>query len=271
MPVDPRVGRMILAADENGVLAEVLPIAAALEIQDPRDRPQEKQQAADEAHAMFSDPQSDFLSYLRLWRYYEQARSDHSRSKLTRVLATTVLVTQSNARMVRRLSPTQRNGGDIATQMAKSNRKKIGAIRYADDRRKLSKTTSLIRFIKRSFRGCSPVLRWPKEKNEYTGAGGLSLYLWPGSGSYRSKPKWIVAAELVETAKQYARTVARIQPQWLEQIGSHLLKRSYSDPHWSAKTSGAFCYERVSLFGLPWSFVAEFHCSRSILRPLVIC
>ena len=83
MPVDPRVGRMILAADEFGVLPEVLPIAAVLEIPDPRDRPPEKRQAADEAHAQFADPRSDFLAYLRLWRYYEQARSEHSRSKLT--------------------------------------------------------------------------------------------------------------------------------------------------------------------------------------------
>ena len=83
------------------------------------------------------------------------------------------------------------------------------------------------------------------DKNEYTGAGGLKLFLWPGSGVFATKPKWIVAAELVETSKQYARTVARIQPQWIERIAGHLLKRSHSDPHWSSKAAGAFCYERL--------------------------
>ena len=89
------------------------------------------------------------------------------------------------------------------------------------------------------------------DKNEYTGAGGLKLFLWPGSGIFEAKPKWIVAAELVETAKQYARTCARIQPGWIEAVAPHLLKASYSDPHWSRKSGGAFCYQRQSLFGLP--------------------
>ncbi len=89
------------------------------------------------------------------------------------------------------------------------------------------------------------------EKNEYTGAGGLKLNLWPGSGVFEKKPKWIVAAELVETSKQYARTVAAIQPQWIEPLAAHLVKRNFSDPHWSEKSGAAFCYEAVSLFGLP--------------------
>ncbi|TWU40745.1 ATP-dependent RNA helicase HrpA [Novipirellula artificiosorum] len=255
LPVDPRVGRMILAAQEHGVLAEVLPIAAALEIQDPRDRPQDKQQAADQAHASFADPNSDFLSYLALWRYYEQARSEHSRSKLTRVLRQQFL----SPNRMREWSDVYRQLKEMAaTSLAdpkakqrKSGRKKIGAIRYSDDPSQLVDENRSDAIHQALLTGLLSSVAMAKDKKEYTGAGGLSLVLWPGSGVFANPPKWIVAAELVETTRQYARTVARIQPQWIEAIGSHLIKRSHSDPHWSAKTSGAYCFQRVSLFGLP--------------------
>ncbi|WP_345326862.1 ATP-dependent RNA helicase HrpA [Novipirellula rosea] len=250
LPVDPRVGRMILAADEFGVLPEILPIAAALEIQDPRDRPQEKQQAADEAHAMFKDPNSDFLSYLKLWRHYEEAREKHSRSKLTRVLRQQFL----SPNRMREWSDVYRQLKEmVATSLGerKGARKKIGAIRFADDPERLLDANLDDALHQALLTGLLSSVAMVKEKSEYTGAGGLSLYLWPGSGVAASKPKWIVAAELVETAKQYARTVARIKPEWIETIGAHLIKRSYSEPHWSSKSSGAFCYERQSLFGLP--------------------
>ncbi|TWU41405.1 ATP-dependent RNA helicase HrpB [Novipirellula aureliae] len=250
LPVDPRVGRMILAAEQFGVLAEVLPIAAALEIQDPRDRPQDKQQAADEAHSKFRHPQSDFLSYLKLWKYYEHARSDYSRNKLTRVLRQQFL----SPNRMREWSDVYRQLKEMVANSLSDRsqkRKKIGAIRYADDPDKLIEDDISDLVHQALLSGLlSSVAMW-KEKNEYTGAGSLSLSLWPGSGLADAKPKWIVAAELVETAKRYARTVARIDPRWIEQIGNHLLKRSHSDPHWSAKTSGAYCFERVSLFGLP--------------------
>jgi ATP-dependent helicase HrpA len=89
------------------------------------------------------------------------------------------------------------------------------------------------------------------DKHEYTGPGGLKLFLWPGSGVFASKPKWIVAGELIETTRQYARCVAAIQPEWIEPLAEHLVKKSYSDPHWSNKSGGGFCYQQVSLFGLP--------------------
>ncbi len=132
MPVDPRVGRMILAADEFGVLPEVLPIAALLEIPDPRDRPPEKRQAADEAHAQFADPRSDFMAYLRLWKYYEDARGEHSRSKLQRVLRKQFL---SPTRM-REWSDIYRQLKDMASTTLgdkRNSRRKIGPIRYSED------------------------------------------------------------------------------------------------------------------------------------------
>ena len=250
MPVDPRVGRIILAADENGVLPEILPIAAALEIPDPRDRPPEKQQAADEAHAPFADPRSDFLSWLRLWRYYEEARSEHSRSKLTRVLRKQFL----SPNRMREWSDIYRQLKEMAgTSLGdrKKKRRKIGAIRFIDDDSKLVDDDKYAAIHQSLLTGLLTGVATIGDKKEYLGAHNLKLHLWPGSGVFDAKPKWIVAAELVETAKQYARTVAKIQPQWIEAVASHVLKRSHSDPHWGGKAGGAFCYQRLSLYGLP--------------------
>ncbi|MDV6029680.1 MAG: ATP-dependent RNA helicase HrpA [Phycisphaera sp. RhM] len=255
MPVDPRIGRIILAADELGVLPEILPIAAAMEIPDPRQRPQDQQQAADQAHAEFRDAESDFLSFLRLWRYYEQARADCSRAKLTRQLRRRFL---SPTRM-REWADTYRQLREIASDLnrsrtagASSPRRRIGTIQFADDQTKHTIDKERYTAVHQALlSGFLSGVAMAGEKNVYLGPRNLKLFLWPGSGVFESKPKWIVAAELVETSKQYARTVAKIQPQWVEAIGAHLLKSSYSDPHWSQKSGGAFCYQRQSLFGLP--------------------
>ena len=274
MPVDPRVGRIILAGHENGVLPEILPIAAALEIPDPRDRPPDKQQAADEAHAPFLDPRSDFLSWLRLWKYYEQSKSEFSRSKLTRVLRKNFL----SPNRMREWSDIYRQLKDVAAQIPDAesrsnfastkssrdrnrnanrnanrsgNRTKIGRIRYDEDESKLVSDERYTSIHQSLLTGLLYGVATLQDDKQYLGAHGLKLVLWPGSGVSASKPKWIVAAELVETTRQYARTVAKIQPQWIESIAAHLLKRSHSDPHWAGKAGGAFCYERVSLWGLP--------------------
>jgi ATP-dependent helicase HrpA len=250
MPVDPRVGRIILAADENGVLAEVLPIAAAMEIPDPRDRPPEKQQAADEAHAPFTDSQSDFLSYLRLWRYYEDARSNLSRSKLERSLRKQFL----SPNRMREWSDIYRQLREMASSQLgdRKSKRKIGKIRFLEDDPKFIVGRDHYEAIHQSLlAGLLSGVAMVGDKNQYTGAGGLKLFLWPGSGVFENKPKWIVAAELVETAKQYARTVAKIQPGWVEKVGAHLLKSSHFEPHFSSKSGGAFCYQNQTLFGLP--------------------
>ncbi|MCH1441545.1 MAG: ATP-dependent RNA helicase HrpA, partial [Rubripirellula sp.] len=228
-PVDPRVGRMILAADENGVLPEVLPIAAALEIQDPRDRPPEKKQAADEAHAAFIDSRSDFLSYLRLWRYYEQARSDHSRNKLTRVLRKQFL----SPNRMREWSDVYRQLKEMAasagSHRSKNRRRSIGTIQYSDDQTRIVDDDRYAAIHQSLMTGLLSGIAMAGEKNEYNGAGGLKLFLWPGSGVSNTKPKWVIAGELVETSRQFARTVARIDPAWIEKIAGHLLKRSHQD------------------------------------------
>jgi len=249
MPVDPRVGRMMIAANQFGVLPEVLVIASAIEIQDPRERPQDKRQAADEAHAAFQDPRSDFLSYLKLWRFYQARREDVSRSKLDRVCRTNFLSPQR-----------MREWGDVYRQLKEmtatsfsEGRKRIniGPPRFDEDEAKVIPEDRYATIHQAIMTGTLSGIAMAGDKNEYTGSGGLKLFLWPGSGVFGLKPKWIVAAELVETTKQYARTVAAIQPQWIEEIAEHLVKRNYSDPHWSRKSGAAFCYEQVSLFGLP--------------------
>lgn len=270
MPVDPRVGRMLLAAEEHGVLPEVLVIAAAIEIQDPRERPIEKQQAADEAQAIFQDGQSDFVSYLRLWHFYQEQREALSRNRLQKACRSRFLsynrlrewedVYRQLREMIRgvhRPSPGQSRGkrssggGKLAS---------IGPPRLLEPDDNASEEPAAQPVLSEErydavhqalLTGLLSGVAQKTDKHMYLGAGGLKLQLWPGSGLFELAPQWIVAAELVETTRTYARTVARIKPEWLEQLAEHLVRRSYSEPHWSKKQGGAFCYERVNLFGLP--------------------
>lgn len=249
MPVDPRVGRMLIAADENGCLGEVLPIAASIEVPDPRDRPVDKRQAADEAHAAFSDPTSDFLSMLKLWRHYQTLRREVSRSKLDRTLKKQFL---SPSRM-REWNDVHRQLKD-AIKTSRSNRrgldKKTPPEPPIEPEDEISAERSAL--VHQSLlAGLLDGVAMIGDKKIYTGAGGLKLWLWPGSGLTKTMPKWIVAGELVETSKTFARTVAKIQPGWLERTAAHLIKKNHADPHWSDKSGGAFCFENQNLYGLP--------------------
>lgn len=252
LPVDPRVGRMILAGDEFGVLPEILVIAAALEIQDPRERPQERREAADQAQAKFLHPRSDFLSFLKLWRFYHQQREAVSRSKLDRICRAHFLSPQR-----------MREWGDVYRQLREiamglephgrgaARRRSIGQPRFCDDEDQVIEAGRQTPLHQALLTGLLSGIAMAGDQREYTGAGGLKLQLWPGSGVFQAKPKWIVAAELIETSKPFARTVAAVQPEWIEPLAGHLVKRAYSDPHWSSKAGAAFCHEQVNLFGLP--------------------
>lgn len=264
MPVDPRVGRMILAADEFGVLPEVLVIAAAIEVQDPRERPQDKRQAADEAHEKFQHPRSDFLSFLMLWRFYQQQREAVSHSKLDRICRGNFLSPQRMRewcdvyRQLREMvveAPPWVSGQPAspgqASSPGRSKRRQVGAPRFSESEDEVIDAGRYTTIHQALLTGLLSGVAHAGDKHEYTGAGGLKLFLWPGSGVFAAKPKWIVASELVETTRQYARTVAAVQPEWIEPLAEHLVKKSYSDPHWSNKSGGAFCYQQVSLFGLP--------------------
>ena len=237
VPIDPRLARMVLEADRNGCLREVLVIAAGLSIQDPRERPTEQQEAADQQHARFADPQSDFLSYLNLWRYVEQRQRELSSSQFRRMCRTEFLnylrirewqdLCAQLRQVARGLGLTLNDGRDDSPG--------------TPDRIHLSLLAGLLSHIG---------LRDP-EKRDYHGAHGARFAVFPGSALFRKPPEWVVAAELVETSRLWGRIVARIQPDWAERLGEHLVKRSYSEPHWEKKRGQVVAFERVTLYGVP--------------------
>jgi len=252
LPVDPRVGRMILAGDEFGVLPEVLVIAAAIEIQDPRERPPDRREAADQAQAKFLHPRSDFLSYLKLWRFYHQQRDAVSRSRLDRVCRANFLSPQRMREWGDVYRQLRELAGGIGTEGRRSPKGgSIGQVRFSEDEDQVIDAGRYATLHQALLTGLLTGVAMAGDQREYTGAGGLKLQLWPGSGVFAAKPKWIVAGELVETSRLFARTVAAVQPEWIEPLAGHLVKRNFSDPHWSAKAGAAMCYEQVSLFGLP--------------------
>lgn len=232
MPVDPRIGRMILEADTQGCLREILVIASGLEVQDPRERPAEKREAADAQHEKFKDPTSDFISFLKLWEWFHERKQELSISRLRKACQQNFL---SFSRM--------RQWQDIHRQLLQLT---------SQQNLKLGDNPSDANAIHRALlAGLLSGIAMRGDAHEYLGGGGIKFHLWPGSGIFASEPKWIMATEIVETSRRYGRTVARIDPSWIEPAAKHVLKRSYSDPHWSEKNETCMAYERVTLFGLP--------------------
>lgn len=247
-PVSPRIGRMLLAANENGCLHEMLIIAAALECQDPRIRPPEQAQAADAAHQKFRDPNSDFLSYLRIWDFYNNLREQLGRSRLEKAC-------RDNFLSLVRL----REWGDVHRQLADQCREAkwhVGPRRWqcdgtdaeASDR---TLSDSYGGFHQSILSGQLSGVAMLDDQGKYRGASNMELQLWPGSSLRGSKAKWVVCAELVETTQRYGRTVARIDPQWIERVGQHALKYVYDSPHFSRNRGSAMVMRRGLLFGLP--------------------
>ena len=238
LPVDPRIARMILAGHEENCLREILIICAALEVQDPRVRPIERQQAADQAHERFTDESSDFISFLRLWEFVHTNRQELSRGKFQKLCQQNFL---SPARL--------REWGEVHRQLSQLVRD-LG-LRQRPIQGPIVENTDAGAVHRALLRGLLSCVAHRTNQHEYTGAGGNKFSIWPGSGLFRSKPKWIMAAEIVETSRRYGRTVARIDPAWLERLGEHLAKHSYTDPHWHEKSQSVMAYENITLFGLP--------------------
>lgn len=231
LPVDPRIGRMILAAADESALAEMLPLAAVLEIQDPRERPVEKAAKADAAHEKFLDENSDFLSYLKIWDFWQHLKETLSQSKLRKAAAENFL---SFNRM--------REWTDIYVQLVRLLRDaKIEIGPRRDDYGALHRAVLTGLLIGVARRG---------DNGEYNAAGGGKFVLWPGSGLAKKKPAWIVAAERVETSRRFLRCCARIQPEWIEPLAGHLLDKSCHEPHWLRETGCVHAYQKISLFGL---------------------
>jgi len=232
LPVDPRLARILLAASEENSLTEVAIIVSALSLQDPRDRPSDKAQAADQKHARFKDENSDFLSYLKIWADFQEQKKHLSNSKLRQYCQKSFL---SYLRL--------REWEDIhqqIMQVAKGElalRFNMAPSEYGEIHRPL--LTGLLSHV--SFK---------QEGSEYLGARGLKCQIWPGSSLFKARPKWIMSAEQVETTKVFARTVAKIEPEWVEKCGAHLVKKTYHDPHWEKKAARAGVLEKVTLFSL---------------------
>ncbi len=231
LPVDPRIGRMILAAADEHCLEEVLIIASALEQRDPRERPLDKQQAADQAHKLFKHERSDFLSLLKLWDFFTEQDEKLSNSKIRKAC-------QQNFLSFNRM----REWKDLHRQLREIV---IDHGIKPTDRR--NDEDAIHRAI---LTGTLSNIAQKSESNEYTGSGGQKVFLWPGSSAFDSKPKWVTGAELVETTRRFLRMVGPIQPQWVERAAEHLIKKTYSEPHWSSKHSAAVAFEKVTLFGL---------------------
>ena len=246
LPVDPRIGRMILEANRNGCVREVLIIASALSIQDPRERPADAQQAADGSHRRFADPDSDFIAYLNLWDYLAERQRELSSSAFRRMCRAEYL----NYLRVREWQDLQgqlqRLAGDlgVAVNSFSAERTVVHVCMLAGLLSQIGMKTEPLRQASASAKGRRP-------RAEYLGARNARLAIFPGSGLAGKAPDWIVAAELVETSRLWARTVARIEPEWVEPLARHLVKRSYSEPHWEKKRGSAVALEKVTLYGIP--------------------
>lgn len=261
LPADPRIGRIILAGIEEGCLREILIIASALEVQDPRERPVDKQQAADQAHAKFADSESDFFSYIRMWDFYHDLKGKLSRNQLNKACHQNFL---SHTRMhewlevyrqLRQLVEEFLRRGDVQQDLSARRGNSGGGAgsTLADLDQLAGKDRQALygRVHRALLVGLLSNVALKTDTNEYTGAGNLRLNLWPGSATFQSKPKWIVAGELVETTRRFARCVAGIQPEWIEPLAGHLVQRSHSDPYWNGDSGSVMAYEKVTLFGLP--------------------
>lgn len=277
LPIDPKIARILLAAKKHDCMAEILVIASALSIQDPRERPLEARDAAAKAHERFTDKQSDFLAYLNIWDSFQRERNkglsnkqlvqwcrqyflSHLRMRewreLHHQLAQTAIemgLTTKEAAFrrppeIRQLTSSENAGDqDLSAKLKqkqldkKQHRAQIRAVKeagYEQIHRAL--LTGLIANVGMK----SP------DGNDYTGARGSRFHLFPASALFKAKPKWVMAAELVETTKLYARDVAAIQPEWIEQEAPHLVRYHYFEPHWEQKRGEVIASERVTLYGL---------------------
>lgn len=231
LPVDPKIGRMLLAAVDNNCLKEMIVIASALSVQDPRERPMDKQQAADQKHREYADEESDFVTLVNLWNLYEQQRQELTQNQLRKYCQKQFL---SYMRM--------REWRDVHRQLHLICRN----LDYKENPQPAG-YDSLHRSL---LAGLLGNMGFKQENKEYLGARNRRFSIFPGSMLYKKAPKWIMAAELVETSRLYARMVARIDPLWAESLAAHLVKRSYLEPHWEKKKAQVVAQEQVTLYGL---------------------
>ncbi|MFD7291444.1 ATP-dependent RNA helicase HrpA [Streptomyces sp. NPDC059863] len=244
LPVDPRLARMVIEADRNGCVREVMVIAAALSIQDPRERPVDKQTQADQQHARFKDETSDFLAFISLWRYIREQQKTLSSSAFRRMCKSEYL----NFLRIREWQ-------DIYSQL-RTVAKQMGIHLNEEDAADQSIHVSLLAGLL-SHIGMKDVKEAGAEsgrgtgKNEYLGARSAKFAVFPGSALFKKPPRFLMSAELVETSRLWARVNAKIEPEWIEPLAGHLLKHTYSEPHWEKDMAAVMAYEKVTLYGVP--------------------
>ena len=233
LPLDPRIGRMILAARDQQALTEVLIIASALSVQDPRDRPADKKDAADRAHAKFHVEKSEFMGWLKLWAFFNESQDELSNRKLQGACREHFL---SYLRM--------REWRDIYSQLHTI---------VAEHKWRMNDKPATFEQIHRALLAGLLGNIGMKSETEasFTGARGIKYFAHPGSALVKKAGRWVMAAELIDTTRLYARTLANIEPLWIEQVGTHLLKTLHSDPHWEKARGQTVAFERGSLYGLP--------------------
>lgn len=239
LPVDPRLARMIVEANKRGVAKEMMVLAAALTVQDPRERPSEVRGEADAAHARFTDDKSDFSSYLLLWNYINEKQKELSSSQFRKLCGREFI----NFLRVREWQ-------DLFAQLRDIGR---SANIHVEGGREIDPAGHEVEIHKSLLSGLlSHIgLKDERTRNEYQGARGTRFAIFPGSGLFKKNPEWLVSAELVETSRLWARVNATVEPEWIEEIGSHLVKHQYSEPHWSSKQGAVLAHEKVTLFGVP--------------------
>ncbi|GLY17577.1 ATP-dependent helicase [Kineosporia sp. NBRC 101677] len=257
LPVDPRLARMLVEADRNGCLADVLVIVSALSIQDPRERPTDKQAQADQSHARFKDQRSDFLSYVNLWNYVVGKQKEYGSGRFRRMCRDEFLHSQrirewqdlhGQLRQVLRSAGIRVAGGRATSSFdpeAVDPDEIEDALEPVTDAQAEKIHLSLLSGL------LSQVGLKDGETREYLGARSARFAIQPGSALYRSTPRWVMVGELVETSRLWGRTAARIDPLWIERLAGHLVKRHYSEPRWEKKRGSAVATERVTLYGIP--------------------
>ena len=233
LPVDPRLAKMLLSAVDFGSVYEVMIIVSALSIQDPRERPTEKQQASDEKHRRFADKKSDFLAFLNLWNYVQEQQKELTKNQFRRQCQKDFL----NYLRIREWQ-------DIYQQIRLAVRE-MGLPINSEKAEYQQIHTALLSGL------LSHIGLKEAEKQQYLGARNAHFAIFPNSVLFKKQPKWVMAAELVETSKLWGRMVAEIEPEWIEPIADHLTKKSYSEPRWSKSRGAVIADEKVSLYGVP--------------------
>ena len=243
LPLDPRIGRMLLSAKEQNALKEVTIIASALATQDPRERPMDQGAAADQAHLQFADERSEFLSFVKLWDWYQDAlQHKHSNRQLENLCRSKFL-------SPRRLREWRDVYGQLHTMLGEKGWKENGlAATY--EQVHLSLLTGLLGYVAKKEEDEKSQDRNSKTGG-YVGARGIRPFIWPGSTLGKKAGAWILAGELQETTRMYARTIAKIEPQWVEKVAAHRLIKSLSDPFWDSRQGEVMAFERGTLYGLP--------------------